>query len=513
MIKDFEEIVKRYFTPEEEKQYIGIGTRGLLIKDEVKEEHSLTAPEQAKLEFTFMNYQHAKEKGKPYKVEAWEEEYFKKLLALAEEAEALYNTARDRYKEDRKREGILEDIASIIEAYTKEDYLAQLNKIKKTFTAERLSKLPSERMKEEFSSLMGLYTEENYRTCFSFCFDLVEEPIMQLLEPEDVGDAVEIIKARVALWYEPEPLIELPEAPELPNYDFVYPTELQQNLTKASTTIFSSKNSIEALKQIAVEISPNRKGLTTTYTVDVDLTAPELKGTENITEYDKSVHNMAVSIAMVNKYGGFTAKQVATALYHGNNHNSNISKQQIGAVTKSIEKQALIRLTIDWTDHIKLNNGDTLPEDVTNYKKTGYMLPVEGHTFTIKGQELHGYRLIAEPPLYQYARSVGQIGQHPIKMLNVPVNLDQSKIVIRDFLLEEISHLKNPSLGYWGKTISVDRLLTIAGEDSQQITRKKKSLLLSSIIKMLEYWKDEKYIKDFKLNRKAKTIQSFTIEA
>ena len=98
-------------------------------------------------------------------------------------------------------------------------------------------------------------------------------------------------------------------------------------------------------------------------------------------------------------------------------------------------------------------------------------------------------------------------------MLNVPVNLDQSKIVIRDFLLEEISHLKNPSLGYWGKTISVDRLLTIAGEDSQQITRKKKSLLLSSIIKMLEYWKDEKYIKDFKLNRKAKTIQSFTIEA
>lgn len=535
MIKDFSEIVKGYFTPEENKHYIGIGTRGLLIKEDVIEEHSLSAPEQARLEFTFMNYQHAKEKGKTYKVEAWEEEYFKKLLDLAGEAEALYNTARDRYKEARKREGILEDIAFIVEAYTKEDYLTQLSKVKKAFTAERLSKLPSEKMKEEFSNLLGIYSEENYSTCFSFCFDLVEEPIMQLLEPEDIEEAIEIIKARVDTFgyertgvFDFEDQLTEPELPELPKYDFVYPEEYQQNLTKATYRIFDGSISLSDLKQRAIEITPRKGGLIT-YAVYVDLSAPELKGTENITEFDKSVHNMAVSIGRTNSHGFFTARELATALIHGDNPNNNrVSPQQIGAVTKSIEKQRHIDITIDWTDHIKLNNKGNLPEDAGQYIVKDYMLPVREFTATIGGKTLHGYQFLDTKkltPLYQYAQSVGQLGQHPAKMLNIPINLDQTKIVLRDFLLEEIAHMKNPKSGR-NHTISVDRLLKLAGEDSQTINRTKKKRLLEAVEEMLTYWateeKDQKgniikeaYIKGFTKNKATTTgspLQSFTID-
>ena len=144
------------------------------------------------------------------------------------------------------------------------------------------------------------------------------------------------------------------------------------------------------------------------------------------------------------------------------------------------------------------------------------MLPVREYTATIGGKTLHGYQFI-DPvklsPLYQYATSVGQIGQHPVKMLNVPINLDQQKLVIRDFLLEEIAHIKKRES--WNKTISVDKLLEVAGENIQTINRIKKKRLLDAVEEMLNYWKKEAYIKGYTKNRAnttGKPLQSFTIE-
>ena len=99
-------------------------------------------------------------------------------------------------------------------------------------------------------------------------------------------------------------------------------------------------------------------------------------------------------------------------------------------------------------------------------------------------------------------------------MLNIPINLDQQKIVIRDFLLEEIAHIKNNPKS-WNNIISVDRLLEVAGEDSQTIRKEKKKKLLDAVEEMLGYWKKQGYIKNYEQNRastKGKPIKSFTIE-
>ena len=108
--------------------------------------------------------------------------------------------------------------------------------------------------------------------------------------------------------------------------------------------------------------------------------------------------------------------------------------------------------------------------------------------------------------------SVGQLGQHPVNMLNLPINLDQTKIVIRDFLLGEIAHIKKNKK--WNNTITVDRLLDIAGEDSKTISRIKKKKLLDAVETMLTYWKKQGAIKDYKKTRAKTTgspLQSFTI--
>ncbi len=522
MIIKFRDILADYLTPEERARAEELRIAITKLDVKTQEEHP-TEFERMKEDFPYIEGEEEPE------LPEWKAQFWDKRLPLEKEYDYLQSEAKRRYSEAKGYKGILEDIRRIVEAYTKEDYLQHLKNIRELLSLRKYTVTQLGITEDERIALFH-YLEsralENYNNCYFLLWEYLKEAL-ELLDNEEPEratkrEALKIIQARVGLWYTPEkPQTPKdggepePELPTLPKYDFVYPTDFQQNLTKASSTLFSSKNSLEELKQITIDVTPNKKGLTTTYSVNVDLSAPELKGVENITEYDKSVHNMAVSMAKANKHGCFTAKQLATALMYGDNpKNSRPSPQQIGAVTKSIEKQRHIDITIDWTEHIKLNNKGNLPEEVSRYQKKGYMLPVEEHIFTVNGKTLHGYQFIKEPPLYQYASSVGQIGQHPIKMLSVPVNLDQTKIVIRDFLLEEIAHIKN-NPKTWNRTITVDRLLDVAGENSQTVDRIKKSRLLKAVKDMLDYWKKEGYIigyKENKANTTGKPIVSFTIE-
>ena len=512
----FAEILAQYYKPEEEARLEELQRELNKLDTKTRREHK------EEFEDFFLAYK----KGQTILVEGWKNDYFKARDQIHSEAKAINEAVLNRYKEEKKPEGILEDVRRIADSYEKEDFQAHIKHVQTLLEAERFNiHIKGEKEGKPYLVWLAENAEENYRNCFGWIYGDNTE-LEELLDGEALYTAIEIIKARIdsfgyerptegVLSYREGEKTSEPAKPTLPKYDFVYPTELQQNLTKASSTLFSSKNSLEDLRQIAIDVAPNKKGLTTTYSVNVDLTAPELKGTENVTEYDKSVHNMSVSIGKANEHGFFTAKQVATALLYGDNpSNSNPSKQQIGAVTKSIEKLALIRLTIDWTEHIRLNNKGDIPEGAS-FKVTDYMLPVRKYTATIGGQKVEGYQFIDRDnytPLHQYATSVGQIGQHPVKMLNIPINLDQQKIVIRDFLLEEIAHIKNRT--NWNNTISVDRLLDVAGESSQTIEPTKKKRLFKTIKAMLEYWKEEGYIKGYKENKAnttGKPIQSFTI--
>ena len=513
---NFADILAQYYKPEEEARLEELQEELNRLDTKTRKEHK------EEFEDFFIAYK----KGQTILVESWKKDYFKARDQIHSEAKAINEAVLNRYKEEKKTEGILEDVRRIANSYEKEDFQVHIKHVQTLLEAERFNiHIKGEKEGKPYTAWLAENAEENYRNCFGWIYGDNTE-LEELLDGEALYTAIEIIKARIdsfgyerpkegVLSYREGEKTSEPVKPTLPKYDFVYPTELQQNLTKASSTLFSSKNSLEDLRQIAIDVAPNKKGLTTTYSVNVDLTAPELKGTENVTEYDKSVHNMSVSIGKANEHGFFTAKQVATALLYGDNpSNSNPSKQQIGAVTKSIEKLALIRLTIDWTEHIRLNNKGDIPEGAS-FKVTDYMLPVRKYTATIGGQKVEGYQFIDRDnytPLHQYATSVGQIGQHPVKMLNIPINLDQQKIVIRDFLLEEIAHIKNRT--NWNNTISVDRLLEVAGESSQTIDRIKKSRLLKAVKDMLDYWKKEAYIKGYKENKAnttGKPIQSFTI--
>lgn len=522
---NFLDILEDFYTDEDNQKFD-------TLTEKIKELDAKTEAEHGK---AFTKLRSSLREGKTIKVDlgSWEDNYFKERDRLSTERNEIYRTVILRYRREKKIEGIFEDVRKIADNYEIEDYHQHLDNVRESL--KRLENMErfnihlkiegTDRQGRSIQSYLKQASEENYINCFNYLYDNNYPELEAILNGEDLQKAIGIFTDRIDSFGYKRPTQRelsainqggLPILPELPKYDFVYPTDFQQNLTKASKKIFDSSIALSELKQAEIDITPNKKGGLTSFSVYVDMTAPELKGTENVTEYDKSVHNMAVSIGKVNEHGFFTARELATALIHGDNPNNNrVSSQQIGAVTKSIEKQRHIDITIDWTEHIKLNNKGNIPEDASSFKIKDYMLPVRELSATIGGKTLHGYQFI-DPvklsPLYQYASSVGQIGQHPVKMLNVPINLDQQKLVIRDFLLEEIAHIKKNK--NWNNTISVDTLLKIAGEDVATITRKKRSALLQAVENMLTYWKEEAYIKDYKRNRTKTTgspLQSFTI--
>ena len=430
----------------------------------------------------------------PSRAEEWEE--------IREKTSKLRKAVLQLYLHVRGKDGIIEDVEQVVNSCEQSEYIQYVEYNKEVLERYKTDgiKPPTELRKEAIESFEG---------CYNYIVKYLEEPLEIFEnEPDYRLKVLSIVEDRVALWYEKPKKIE---APELPRVSFRFPSIYQQGLTKANLRVFDNRIPLSELKQGAIDVTPKKGGLTTTYYVYVDMTSPELEGTENITEYDESVHNMAVSIASSNEYGFFTAKQLATALYYGDNPNkSKASAQQVGAVTKSIEKLRHVDITVDWTEHIKLNSKDQLSEN-DSYKVRGYMLPVEEHVVIINGQKVKGYRIIAEPPLYKYARSVGQIGTTPVKMLNVPINLDQQKLVLRDYLLKEIAHIKNTKS--WNRTITTDRLLGIAGEDPKTITRKKRNTLLTAVKEMLEHWTKEKDIEGYTVALAQKgAIKSFTIQ-
>ena len=447
----------------------------------------------------------------PPVIEAQPTDCIDRLQAVLRKTNELSKNIEDRYIASfaDNKAGLYADIDEIVDNVQKSDF----EKVCKDRMAYNVY-LERNGVSNEQTAKLKRDAVESFANCYEYIFSLLRVQLNGLAHYNlDIAPAKNKIQERVALWYEPpvtEEISSIDEALESTlNLSFHYPEKYLQNATKASGKIFDSHVSVTALQQVEFDVTPQKGTPDTTYSVYVDMSAPELKGTENITEFDGAVLDAIVSISRANEHGFFTAKQVATFLLYGDNlYNNNPSKQRVGAVTKSIEKLRHIDIGIDWTEHAKLNK--IIPDnDDIRLERKGYFLPVEEAIFYEKVRVLNGYRLITAPPIYEYAESVGQIAQHPSKMLNVPVNLDGQKLIIRDFLLREIGHMKNNPT--WNKTIKLDRILAVAGIDNNTVTRKKKSQLVTAIRSMLDYWKKEENIAGYTEAVKAKALQSITI--
>ena len=231
-----------------------------------------------------------------------------------------------------------------------------------------------------------------------------------------------------------------------------------------------------------------------------------LSGRQPFTEYDRSV---ADAVASLYEYGGsniVTAATVYRAMVNMTDTETP-SAQQIGAVTKSLDKMRFTRVRIDCTEELRRRNITTNGQQITGGLVDTYLLALECIEIEAGGQRVKAYRILKTPILYEYAQLTKQVITMPSRLLSIPdqSNTDQ-RIAIKNYLLRRIHIMK-------GKTAQSNRILfsdlyKTIGSTPTADARKRNKIFITAA---LDYWKQEKLIKDYKYAKDGREFRGIDI--
>ena len=258
--------------------------------------------------------------------------------------------------------------------------------------------------------------------------------------------------------------------------------------------------------------------------ITVDLTADKnlaLSNT-NITQYDLAVMD-SVYTMLVDNVIAFTPEMVVRTM--SGNFEQDVRPQKSGAVTRSLRKLSLIRISIDCTDELRARN--KIGKDQTAVL-TSYLMPVReielrsGNNQTV----MKGFQLLEKPVLYTYAETVNQIIDVPTELLEITdasgsghLSDTDDVIIIKRALIRRIALMKNPKNHMDSDIIRYERYDPITGEkkgffaklgfkesDFKNATqwKKKKSSLNKIITTILNDLTKEKYINGYEIVKDGK---------
>jgi hypothetical protein len=258
--------------------------------------------------------------------------------------------------------------------------------------------------------------------------------------------------------------------------------------------------------------------------VTVDLTADQnlILSNPNITQYDLAVMD-AVYTLLVNGAAAFTPEMVVRIM--SGNFDQDVTPQKSGAVTKSLHKLSLIRITIDCTTELRARK--KIDKDQTA-KLTSYLMPLREMDIQSANHQviMKGYQLIEKPVLYIYAEEVRQIIDIPTKLLEITdpsgsghLSDTDDVIIIKRALIRRIelmkcnkNHMDNTTIRYewYDPTVGTKKgFFAMLGFDASQYKnpaqwKKKRSSLNRIITTILNDFKREKYITDYEVVKEGK---------
>lgn len=200
MLIKFRDILEEYLTPKEIDRLEELHIAIVKLDTQTQKEHPV--------EFERMKENYPWVEGMEKEdFPEWKAQFWDKRLPLEKEYNYLYSEAKRRYKKAKGYSGILEDVKKIVNAYTQEDYLQHLRNVKTIIQARQF--IINADIPEKEKTIVFKYLEEQAQEGFYNCYMLIWEYLEEALklldeEPgrETKKEAIEIIRARVGLWYE-----------------------------------------------------------------------------------------------------------------------------------------------------------------------------------------------------------------------------------------------------------------------------------------------------------------------
>lgn len=286
------------------------------------------------------------------------------------------------------------------------------------------------------------------------------------------------------------------------------------NITAVAKYISTNGNLIALENPIELQTMPSKNIIVT---VDLEKDEDVTLSSNNVTLFDLAVMD---SVYTLFKSGcnSFTPEMVARIM--SGNVRGDVKPQKSGAVTKSLRKLALIRVTLDCTDEYRERGIPLKKGDQALY--TDYLLPMrEVQLKSVNGDVyVNGFLLKEMPILYDYAERIGRIATVPITLMKVAGVTDtEDAILVKRYVIQRVEELKRArnkaslkEIIYYDQDMKKGAMSELWYDSTFKNVRDKKSKLHSTIIKVLESFKNEKYIKDYREVLDGKSVVGVEID-
>lgn len=299
----------------------------------------------------------------------------------------------------------------------------------------------------------------------------------------------------------------------LEEQDYKKPKAYAQSLTKPMR-MFDSDIDLKTLEK-GLEISVGKNKHKPVLVSAQLVTSNEISDIlpKNIDDFDRAVLD-GVCTLHDNGNKCFTLTQLCYVLTKNDKPTANLKK----AVEKSIQKLQTTLLKLDWTAHADMKHiihtetfrkkdGTLITHTIQPVKTEEAILRIRKDTFLINGsQSVEGYILEKTPALWQYAKAVKQIAYTNIDMLKVDCNATPENIVLRNELIRHIEHTnKNKN---WSNTISLQSIYDHCNVPANKTATSRARKHMKD---MLDCWKRNGYIKNYKFNKEGNSYKSITI--
>lgn len=400
------------------------------------------------------------------------------------------------------------------------DFDFELWKAARISAKEKMQK----RLDEITQRLMGLYTPESTKAIRDAFSAIMEEVITSALgdtkeEREQITTALKGIITRLnELAREEDEAIDYGEQttlfPEdekelalqaeiysaLPRLQSIIPdTHLMPNNKLANTL---TKDIIDAGAIDLIVSSAGKKEITTRCILSYEGDNVKLTSRQPFTEYDRTVSDAVTSLFEYGDSGHIvTAATVYRAMVHAT-ETETPSPQQIGAVTRSLDKMRFVRVQIDCTDELTRRNISLNGAQITNGKIDTYLLNLKKIEVMAGGQKVTAYKVMDTPILYDYARLTNQVLNVPAALLDIrdgtgaKVSNTERRITIKSYLMRRISVMKGKTGNRQSRHIIYDTLFKEIGE--VEPSRKDKQAIRDYIDLVLQSWTAQHFIKGYK---------------
>lgn len=255
----------------------------------------------------------------------------------------------------------------------------------------------------------------------------------------------------------------------------------------------------------------------------------KLTGRQTFTEYDRNVYNAVTTLFVYGDQRHIVTPAMVFRAMNGMSNTQDPSPQQIGAVTKSLDKMRFIEAAIDCTQEFEQRR---IPFNGKKITLKDYLLNASAVEADTGSQIVKAYLINRPPILYVYSNKVNQVLSVPSSLLDIKkidqgtgqitkrsVSTNPSRIVIRGYLLNRIEGMKGKnalkqhtiSLFSYKKDGDDHRgIYEIAGYPEPSKTEAKR--IREYVDQVLMYWTAEKYISGYKWNTRDKKIVGVEID-